>query len=315
MISEHKIVLTKAQAACLRALRDGARSSNDVAVKTKFTLKTVFAALRASQCLGLAEQDPAREWHLTSQGETCLIDLPMRDRPREIDTTPSPNGRRLLELLDAPMEGRTIAQKLGVSRPGALNIVLRLHAQGHLKFGDLEDLHWTVMRADDDTPVLSRKQARVLSSVPSAYATNKVKISRAAKLAEAEVERALDRLIAVGFVEIVGEFNGATLYRSTAAEISHPQTRRDRPDAEPPHLPVHSDRVQTVLSAISGAGTLRIRDIRDRLGLPYQSMNSLMQYLKRKALIQKIDDLFDAPYGLTAMGRATLDGLAQRRAA
>ena len=315
MISENKIVLTNTQSECLPALRDGAQKSTEVALKTRLTLPAVRRALRALSALGLAGHKPPAEWRPSSFGEAFRVGAIAPGRPRKIVTTPSANGRRLLELLEAPMEGRNIAKLLGVSRQGALNIVLKLRVQGHLKFGDPEDPHWIVMRANDDAPLLSRAEARILSSIPNSYATNRVKIGRVVPLAEDEIEKALDRLIAAGFIEIVGEFAGATLYRTTAAGKSHPQNRRDSRDAEPPHLPVYSDRVQTVLSAISEAGAVRIRDLRDGLRLPHNSINALMQFLKRKGLIEKTDEAHEAPYTLTAMGQATLNGLTRRRAA
>jgi hypothetical protein len=40
-----------------------------------------------------------------------------------------------------------------------------------------------------------------------------------------------------------------------------------------------------------------------------------MQYLKRKALVQKMGEHLGDPYALTSMGRVTLVEMAQRRAA
>ena len=62
-------------------------------------------------------------------------------------------------------------------------------------------------------------------------------------------------------------------------------------------------------------GALRIKDVSDRLRLPHQSTNALMQYLKRKALVEKLGEQVGAPFGLTALGRETLAEMAQRRAA
>jgi DNA-binding IclR family transcriptional regulator len=42
-----------------------------------------------------------------------------------------------------------------------------------------------------------------------------------------------------------------------------------------------------VLSAILDVGTLRIRDVMKVLGIERQSINALMQYLKRKELVRK----------------------------
>jgi hypothetical protein len=168
-----------------------------------------------------------------------------------------------------------------------------------------------VMRADDETPLLSREQERVLSVIPSEYATNATKIQRRTLLSGDQIDAALKGLVGSGFVEAVGEFNGAELFRVTAAGIGHSQNRPDIRDAEPPHLPVYSDRVLAFLSAIENAGSLRIKDVSDTLRWPFQSTNALMQYLKRKGVVEKTDELFEAPYALTAMGRITLAEMVQ----
>lgn len=192
-----------------------------------------------------------------------------------------------------------------------MNIMRRLCAQGYVKFGDLEDLSWWVMRAEDETPLLTREEERVLSAIPGAYATNAVNIRRRTRLAGDRIETALERLVDSGFVEDVGEFNGAALFRATAAGLGHPQNRQDIRDAEAPRLPVHSDRVRAVLSAIETAGALRIRDVKEIMRLPQKSINALAQYLKRKGLIQKTGEFFKDPYVLTVMGRFTLAEMAR----
>jgi predicted transcriptional regulator len=60
---------------------------------------------------------------------------------------------------------------------------------------------------------------------------------------------------------------------------------------------------------------MRIKVISDTLRLPPQSTNSLIQYLKRKDLVQKTNKSLGAPYTLTSLGRATLTEMGQRRAA
>jgi Mn-dependent DtxR family transcriptional regulator len=70
-----------------------------------------------------------------------------------------------------------------------------------------------------------------------------------------------------------------------------------------------------VLSTISDSGALRIRDVTEVLGIPRKSMNALMQYLKRKHLVQKTCSQFEAPYSLTNEGRAALAEMTRRLAA
>ncbi len=312
MISETRdVVLPKSQAACLVALRLGKSSLTQIAMTAGLSTKKASLALPALEVLGLAERSPEKVWRATSRGETCLISLAAGGGSHEVSREPSPNGRRLLELLERPTEGRSIAKKLGISRQGALHIMRRLCAQGYVKFGDPEDPSWWVMRAEDETPLLTREEERVLSAIPGAYSTNALKIRRRTLLAEDRIEAALERLVGSGFVEAVGEFNGAALFRATAAGLGHPQNRPDIRDAEPPRLPVYSDRVRAVLSAIENADALRIRDVRDIMRLPHKSTNALMQYLKSKGLIKKTGEFFDDPYVLTVMGRFTLAEMAQ----
>ena len=60
---------------------------------------------------------------------------------------------------------------------------------------------------------------------------------------------------------------------------------------------------------------LRIRDVTDVLRVPHQSINALIQYLKRKHLVKKTGQEFSAPYALTDEGRAALAEMTRRHAA
>ena len=82
-----------------------------------------------------------------------------------------------------------------------------------------------------------------------------------------------------------------------------------------PRLPVNSERVRAVLNVISNAGALRVKEISDNVRLPHQTINSLMQYLKRRGLVQKTAEGLGAPFELTASGRVVLVEMEQRRAA
>jgi len=97
--------------------------------------------------------------------------------------------------------------------------------------------------------------------------------------------------------------------------LKHPQYRQDARLAHAPRLPVESDRVRAVLSAIRDARSLRIRDLKNALKIPQPSINALMQYLKRKGLVQKTSQEQAAPYSLTDKGFDTLTEMARRHAA
>lgn len=101
----------------------------------------------------------------------------------------------------------------------------------------------------------------------------------------------------------------------TLAGLNHPQRAKSARPAEEPRLPVESDRVRNVLSAIENAGVLRGRDIAAMLRVPRQSLNALMQYLKRKHLVKKTGRELHAPYSLTELGHAALAEMKRRQAA
>jgi predicted transcriptional regulator len=193
--------------------------------------------------------------------------------------------------------------------------LIKLHAQGLVSFGDPENPFWIVMRAGDQTPFLSREEERVLSAIPPEYATNTTKIRLATRMSENKVHQALEHLIVDRFVEAFVGLQGNRVYRITAVGLKHPQRGQTARRAKAPRLPVESDRVRKVLSAILDSGALRIRDVTDALRVPHQSINALMQYLKRKHLVKKAGQEFNAPYSLTDEGRAALAEMTRRHAA
>src|SRR5262249_15230571 len=151
----------------------------------------------------------------------------------------------------------------------------------------------------DQTPFLSREEVRILSAIPADYATNSTKIRLGLRMAENIVKQILNRLIASGLVEVVEGWQGDRLYRMTAAGSKHPQRKQSARWAEAARLAVESDRVHRVLSAIADSGAMRIREVTEALSVPHQSINALMQYLKRKHLVRKTGQEFHAPYCLT----------------
>jgi predicted transcriptional regulator len=97
--------------------------------------------------------------------------------------------------------------------------------------------------------------------------------------------------------------------------LKHPQCSQSARRAQALRLPVESDRIRNVLSVILDSGELRIKDVTNALSLPPQSMNALMQYLKRRLLVKKSNPAHNSPYSLTAEGFAALAEMTRRQAA
>jgi DNA-binding IclR family transcriptional regulator len=308
------LVLTESQGACLTALRFHKLSQPKIALEAKLALTKTSAALRALARLGLAQRDRSKGWHATARGKICRFKT-VPERPRQGNGSPGPSGRRLLELLDRPMPGREIVEKLGITRQGVRQLLIKLHAYGSVSFGDPENLLWIVMRAGDQTFFLSRDEERVLSVIPPEHGTNVTKMRLATRLSETKVHQALEHLMGCRFVEAFEGLQGTRIYRLTVAGLNHPQRGLSARRAKAPRLPVESDRVRKVLSAILDSGALRIKDVAHALGVPHQSINALMQYLKRKQLVKKSGHELNAPYSLTDEGRTALAEMTRRRAA
>ena len=304
-LKARNLVLTKSQAACLVALQHRKGSKAEIAILVKLDLLKTAAALRVLMRLGLARQDRTKAWHTTARAQTCRFET-VPDRPWRNSGVPGPGVRRLLEVLDRPMRGREIAEKIGVTYQRVHQLTISLHAQGRVTFGDPENPLWIVMRAGDKTPMLSRNEERVLSATPREYATDSTKIRIAAGVPDGEVQQILERLLVRRFIETSEGLRGSRVYRITEAGLKHPQCVRSACCAQAPRPPVESDRVRKVLSAIFDSGELRIRDVTNTVSVPLQSINALMQYLKRKRLVKKSGRDLHSPYALTAEGIAAL---------
>jgi DNA-binding IclR family transcriptional regulator len=313
VLRARNLLLTQAQAACLIALRSGRDSQSKIAMQAKLGLSKATAALRTLAELGLAQRHQTKRWQATPRGERCRFDT-VAGRPRRNELAPGPSGRRLLELLDRPMRARQVVEELGMTRQAVRQLLIKLHAQGHVRFADPENPLWLVMRADDKTPALSRSEARVLSVAPRDYATDAVKIRRAARVPDAEINQILERLLVRRLIEASEGLRGHRVYRVTDAGLEHPQRVRSAAPAPAPRLPVESERVCKVLSAIFDSGELRIKEVTNALSVPHQSMNALMQYLKRKRLVRKIGRELHSPYALTAQGISALAEMTRSRA-
>jgi Mn-dependent DtxR family transcriptional regulator len=213
------------------------------------------------------------------------------------------------------MRGDELAERLGITLQRVRQIVVKLHARGLVKFGDPERILDVVARTKDKSVLLSHDEARVFSAIPGAYATDVTKIRLAVLLPDESVQRILDGLVARHFVVAQEGLSDRAIYRISAAGLKHPQRQPDARLAHAPRLPVESDRVRAVLSAIRDARSLRIRDLKNALEIPHASINALMQYLKRKELVQKASQEQAAPYSLTEKGLDALAEMTRRLAA
>jgi hypothetical protein len=307
-------LLTEPEADCLGALRTTGFSQPRLAIAAKLDIKRTAAALRKLAKLGLAERNDSKVWFATPYGKACSFET-IPDRPARRGRPPGPRRQRLLDLLERPMHGRTIARELGVTRQRVQQLLVDLHAQGRLALCDPKHPSWLVKRVDDESAVLSRDEERVLSALPREHATDAKRLRVAAGRLEGEVDPILAKLIADGFVEGFEGLRGDQIFRITAAGLEHPQYLQRKRRAPPPRLPVQSDRIRRVLQAMSDAGAVRTRDLRKLAQIPNRSATPLMQYLKRKQLVVKAGPAPLAPYSLTERGRATLAEMAPHEAA
>ena len=269
--------------------------------------------------MGLARRSDSKLWSATATGKVCEFETVAdprvtRGRPPaqfQLDLVdqdpgnaqPGASGRRLLDLLDRPKGAAALARELGLTRERVGQLLLRLHAHGRIVFVDPDHPTWLIRRADDTSAVLDRDETRVLSAVPAEGAADVSSLMMVKALARCDVERALDRLIDGGLVEAVESASGPRAFRLSAAGLEHPQYVPLKRPAPPSRLPVRSDRIRLVLQTIADAGALRIRDVKYETKIPQNSINALMQYLKRKKLVAKPGAGFDAPYSLTDQGR------------
>jgi Mn-dependent DtxR family transcriptional regulator len=246
--------------------------------------------------IGLARQNQSKRRHTTTSGKACRFKI-VPDRLRRNSGLPE------------------IAEELGLSHQRVRQLVIKLHAQGRVSFGDPDKPFWIVTRAGDKTPLLSRDEEHVLSAIPREYATDATKVRLAARKPEHTVQQILEHLVASRFAQTFEGLKGNRVYQITAAGLRHPQRNNLTRHAEAPRPPVESNRVRKVLSVIREAGALRIRDVTNILRIEQQSINALMQYLKRKHLVEKTSQEFSAPYSLTNEGHAALAEMTRRQAA
>lgn len=311
------VQLTVSEAACLDAVKDGLDAKTKIAIESKQDLKTVAKALQKLSRARLIRRVGSRGWCPTRQGrhcDVCIVPDPERRRGGKAfgRLVTGSTAERLLNMLDRPMRGVELIERLGVTPQRIHQLIVRLHAQGRVRLGDREKILHIVARNNDRSILLTQDEERILSALPDDAVTTVPRLAAAAHLMSAAAKDVIGRLCEKGLVEEAGSGRGQTHYRLGAEGRAHIQRRGSARRAEPVPLKVRSDRVRGVLSYLAERREARIKDVGDALGISRSSMNALMQYLKRKGLVRKIRRELSAPYELTIEGRDVLREMSRR---
>jgi hypothetical protein len=309
MPKAQNVVLTRSQAACLFALRQGSETQPRIAVEAKLTLAKTAATLRTVAQLGLAEQDSTKRWRATSRGRVCRFET-VPDRARI--TRPRRAARaRIAGSADARTRDRRKTGDDASRRSAAFDQVVCTGTCTFRRSGEPLLVRVTCQR--QNLLAVSRRGTPVVGD-PTRLC-NRCLQDLASGASEGEAHRTLERLLVRRFIEVSDGPWEKRIYRITGAGLKHPQYARSARCAQALRLPVESDRIRNVLSIIMNSGEVRIKDVTNALSLPPRSMNALMQYLKRRHLVKKSGRAPNSPYSLTAEGLAALAEMTRRQAA
>jgi len=312
------IELTASQAACLDALRAGFDTKTRIAIQTGQDLRAVSAALKHLEASGLIRRVSRTGWQETRKGAasdvTVVPDSPRRRGGKGYGRVPKGStAARLLAMVKRPMRGNELVERLGVSRQRVHQLVVRLHALGKVRLGDSGSPLHIVARSGVPVVFLGRTEERVMSALPNDVETSASKVAVAAGISSKQAGEALLELCRKNLVQEAGIERRQTVYRLTKAGRRHFQRNPSARHARPLPLEVRSDRVRQVLSHLAKRKRARSVEIAEALSLPKQSLNALMQYLKRKGLVANEGDGLVSPYVLTNEGRDTLAAMSRGR--
>ncbi|MCP4183677.1 MAG: hypothetical protein GY761_10220 [Hyphomicrobiales bacterium] len=215
--------------------------------------------------------------------------------------------------MERPKYVRELANDLNLTRQRIHQLAIDLHARGDVKFGVDKGSFRIVAPADDPTILLSRGEERILSTLPNKYGVRNSQISSAAGMPKHIVRETLNMLVAAHLVKVEPGIDNEELFAITQEGGKRPQYNIGAKCAEPPRLPVQSERVFNVLTLLSNEGSLRIKEVSRRLAILLPSTNSLFQNLKGKNLVEKVSRDLHAPCALTDKGRHVLFEWKKRR--
>ena len=301
----------------LRARRE---TIQEIALAARLNRPEAVAALEGLASMGLAGICNLKCWHATPLGKKCQFRI-LPEMTTEDDASlpkamrPSPAAQRLLDILERPMRGSQIAKALGVT-PQAVRFMLeKMIAKGLVRLANPGNPMELVARSDDNFAFLPLDEVKVLAGIPDSGATDIKRLLMATKLDETRLMEILVGFIKSEILETEYGFSNEPNLRLTETGRAHPQRNTRKSRAAVPQLPVRSDRVHTVLVTIQKAGSMRILELRDQLHISQNSINALIQYLKRKQLVAKCNPDMFSPYELTGKGQELLLVWEQRQAA
>jgi len=133
-------------------------------------------------------------------------------------------------------------------------IIVQLLAFDLVRTADPERPTRTVARIDDPTDLLRFDEERVLSAIPDDDVTTVKSLAKRLGLTAEKARDAISVLIAQRLVEAGAWIGSATVYRTTPEGSMHAQCDPSLRRAEPPPLPVKSDRIRSVLDHLVEKG-------------------------------------------------------------
>ncbi len=224
------IELTKSEALCLEAIRAGFTGQTAIALQAKIDLKAVARALEHLSRRELVRRQRRTEWRITRRGQICAIQV-VPDRPRARrgrkpgGIVAGSAGERLLKLLDRPRRGEEVLTHLAISRQRLHQLVVKLYAEGRLRFADPGFMLHLLARADDRSLLLTRAEERLLSAMAEGVATTIPRLAATTGMDGRRTSAVVSSLVEKELIVACGERRSRALYRLTTEGRDHFQRR------------------------------------------------------------------------------------------
>jgi predicted transcriptional regulator len=305
------VTLPVTAARCLAAVRVGLGAKAQVAIDVGRDLLGAAEALRFLANAGLIERQPGCwDWQTTPRGKACMIAI-IPDKPRGRQggrgiLRPDTAAARLFQILDRPMRGRALAAALGVTHQRVHQLVVREVATGRLRCGDPLSPLLIVAQAGDGSLLLDSAEEHALSALADGEVATVRRMASRVRMPQPRMMVLAEALRAKGLLDIDLDVRGQPAWRLTRTGATHVQRRTRRLVAPVPRSPVRSHRVWQVLGHLAEHGPLRTSDIAAAVGVPFQSMNALIQQLKRRRMVCKAGDGRRSGHVITEFGQSVL---------